>query len=91
VFQLLTDLAAAVDEGEVSHCQVAVSVVVPETKAEALKRRAQAAGGTASSHGTLTQRNREGTRQDDSEAAASRALDSASGTGPTWHLLASAI
>jgi hypothetical protein len=49
VFQLLTDLAAAVDEGEVSHCQVAVSVVVPETKAEALKRRAQAAGGTASS------------------------------------------
>jgi hypothetical protein len=49
VFQLLTDLAAAVDDGEISHCQIAASVVVPEKKAEALKRRAQAAGGTASS------------------------------------------
>jgi hypothetical protein len=49
VFQLLTDLAAAVDDGEISHSQIAASVVVPEKKAEALKRRAQAAGGTASS------------------------------------------
>jgi hypothetical protein len=49
VYMLLTDLATAVDDGDASHCQLAVSVVVPEKKAEGLTTRTQAAGGSASS------------------------------------------
>jgi hypothetical protein len=49
VYMLLTDLATAVDDGDASHCQLAVSVVVSEKKAESLTTRTQTAGGTASS------------------------------------------
>jgi biotin synthase-related radical SAM superfamily protein len=44
----IDELAAAVDAEEVSHIQVSVSVVVPETKADGLATRAQAAGASSS-------------------------------------------
>ena len=49
VYMLLSELANAVDKGDASHAQLAVSVVVPEQKAAGLTRRAEDAGGAASS------------------------------------------
>lgn len=46
VFGLLSDLATAVDDGEVSYVQMTIRAVVPESKAARLKTRAEAAGGS---------------------------------------------